>query len=111
MSDEHADTISNSSIQFDASNKPITDTHIFEGIDNLSVRIISVNPAVIGFGIIGQGITQGVINGSTNIGSNIFTDILADSRNQLFETNMFQLNLLQSETLVIGPQNESVKNK
>ena len=35
-SDEHADTISDSSKQVDASNEPITDTHIFEGINNLS---------------------------------------------------------------------------
>ena len=36
-------------------------------------------------------------------------DILTNSSKQLFETNMFQLNSLQSETLVIGPQDESVK--
>ena len=41
-SDEHADTRSDSSKQVDASNKPITDTHIVEGIHNLSVRIVSV---------------------------------------------------------------------
>ena len=72
-SDEHADTISDSSKPVDASNDPITDTHIVEEINNLSVGIVSVEPAVIGVGIIGQGITQGVINGSTNIGSNIVT--------------------------------------
>ena len=105
-SDEQADTISDSSKQVDASNEPITDTHIVEGINNLSVGIVSVKTAVIGFRIIGQGITQGVINGSTNIGSNIVTDILTNSSKQLFETNMFQLNSLQSETLVIGPQDE-----
>ena len=54
---EHTDTISDSSKQVDASNNPITDTHIVEGIDNLSVVIVSVETAVIGVVIIGQGIT------------------------------------------------------
>ena len=108
-SDEHAYTISDSSKQVDASNEPIKDTHIVEVINNLSVGIVSVEPAIIRVGIIGQGITQGVINGDTSISSNIVTDILTDSSRILFETNMFQLNLLQSETLVIGPQEESAK--
>ena len=43
--------------------------------------------------------------------NNIFTEILTDSRKQLFETNTFQLNSLQSETLVIGLQDESLKIK
>ena len=34
-SDEPVDTISDSIKQVDASNKPITDTHIFEGVNNL----------------------------------------------------------------------------
>ena len=88
-SDEHADTISDSSKQVDASKDPIIDTHIVEGINNLSVRVLSVKPDVIGVGIIGQGITQGVINSSTNIGSNIVTDILTNSSKQLFETKNF----------------------
>ena len=95
--------------QVDASKKPITDNHIFEVINNLSVGFISVEPAVIRVGIIGQGITQGVISGRTNIVNNIVTDILTYSSKQLFETNTFQLNSLQSETLVIGPQDKSVK--
>ena len=70
-SDEHADTISDSRKPVDASNEPITDTHIVGGINNLSVGIVSVDPAVIGAGIIGQVITQGVINGITNIGSTV----------------------------------------
>ena len=56
-SDEHADSISDSSKQVDASNKPITDTHIVEGVNNLPVGIVSVELDVIGVGIIGQGIT------------------------------------------------------
>ena len=105
-SDEHADTISDSCKQVYTSNKPITDTHIVEGIINLSVGVVSVEPAIIRVGIIGQGITQGVINGR---GSSIVTDILTSYSKQIFETNTFQLNSLQSETLVIGPQDESAK--
>ena len=108
-SGEHVDTISDSSKPVDASNKPITDTHIVEGIHNLSVGIVSVYSAVIRVRIIGQGITQGVTNGSTNIGSNIVTDILTNSSNILFGTNTFQLNSLQSKTLVIRQQDESMK--
>ena len=36
-------------------------------------------------------------------------DILTNSSKQLFETDKFQLNLLQSETLVIVPQDKSTK--
>ena len=43
-SDEHTDTISDSIKQVDASNKPIKDTHIVEGINNLSVGIVSIEP-------------------------------------------------------------------
>ena len=39
--DDHADTISDSSKPVDESNEPIKDTHVFEGIKNLSVGIIS----------------------------------------------------------------------
>ena len=101
--------MSDSSKQVDENNKPIIDTHIVEGVNNLSVGIVSFEPAVIGFGIIGRGITQGVISGRTSILKNIITDISSDSSKQLFGTNTFQLNLLQSGTLVIGPQDESVK--
>ena len=100
--DEHADTISDSSKQVDSSNEPITDTHIVEGINNLSVEVVSVDPTVIGVGIIGQG----VIN---RRGRNIVMNILTDSSKQLFETNRFQFNSLQSDTLVIGTQDKSVK--
>ena len=109
-SDEHTDTIIDSSKQVDASNKPITDTQFVEGVNNLSVGIIMFKPAVIGVGIIGQGIIQGVISGRTSIVKNIVTDISSDSSKQLFETNMFQLNSLQSETLVIGSKDESTKS-
>ena len=107
--DEHADTISDSSKHVDASNKPMKDNHIVNGINNLSVGVVSIEPDVIGVGIIGQGIIQCVINGGTNIGRNLITDVLTSSSKILFDTNTFQLNTLQSETLVIGPQDESVK--
>ena len=97
-------------MQVDASKEPIKETHIVDGINKLSVRVVSIEPAVIGVGIIGQSITQGVINGGTNIGSNLITNVLTNSSKIIFDTNMFQLNTLQSETLVIGPQNESMKS-
>ena len=40
---------------------------------------------------------------------NLVTDVLTDSSKILFDTNTFHLNLLQSETLVIGPQDKSMK--
>ena len=103
-SDENADMIIDSSKQVDASNEPIKDTHIVDGINNLSVEVVSVDPAVIGVGIIGQGTSQGDINWGTSIGSNLVTDVLTNSSKILFDTNTFQLNTLQSETLVIRPQ-------
>ena len=108
--DEHADTISDSSKHVDASNKPMKDTHIVNGINNLSVGVVCVEPAVIGVGIIGQGITQGVINGGTNIGSNLVTNVLTNSSKIIFDKNMFQRNRLQSETLVIELHDESMKS-
>ena len=45
-----------------------------------------------------------------NIGSNLVTNVLTNSRKILFEMNMFQLNTLQYEALVIGTQNEFVKS-
>ena len=74
-SDEHADTISDSSKQDDESNKPITDTNIVDRVRCLSVRVVSAEQAVIGFVIIGRGITQGMISGRTRIFNNIVTDI------------------------------------
>ena len=40
--DKHAETISDSSKPDDASNEPITDTHIVDGMNNLSVGNLSV---------------------------------------------------------------------
>ena len=108
-SDENVDTISDSSKQVDASNEPIKDTHVVDGINNLSVGVVSVEPVVIRVGIIGQGITQGFINGGTSIVNNLVTNVLTNYSKILFDTNTFQLNILQFETLVIGSQDESVK--
>ena len=107
--DENSDTISDSSKQVDASNEATKYTHIVDGINNLSVGVVSVELAVIGFGIIGQGINQGVMNGGTNVRSNFVTNILTNSSKILFYMNTFQLNTLQYKTLVIGPQDKSVK--
>ena len=107
---EHVDTISDSSKQVDTSNKPIKDTHIVDGIKNLLVGVVTVEPYVIGVGIIGHGITQGVINGGTNISSNLVTNVLTNSSKILFYTNTFQLNTLQSEALVIASQDESMES-
>ena len=93
----------------DASNEPIKNTHIVDGINNLSVGVISVEPAVIRVRIIEQGINQGVINRGTNISSNLVTNVLTNSSNILFDTNTFQLDTLQFEALVIGSQDESMK--
>ena len=66
-SDEHVDTISDSSKWVDTSNDPIKETHIVNRINKLSVGVVSVEPAVIGIGIIGQGVPQSVINEGTKI--------------------------------------------
>ena len=51
-SDEHVDTISDSSKQVHARNDPIKETHIVDRVCNLSVRVGSLEPAVIGIRII-----------------------------------------------------------
>ena len=56
-SNEHVDTISDSSKQVDASNEPIKETHIVDRVCDLSVGNVYVEPAAIRIGIIGQGIT------------------------------------------------------
>ena len=91
--------ISDSIKQVDASNEPIKETHVVNGISNLSVGGVSEDPAVIGIVIIRQGITQGVINGGTSIRRNLVMDVLTDSSKRLFDTNTFQLNTLQSPIL------------
>ena len=106
-SDELKVEISDSSKQVEASKEPITDTHVC----NTSVGTTSVDPDVIGFGIIGlggRGITQGMIKGGTGIIiSNVVTDILTNSSKMIFKTDTFPLNPLKSQTLVIASKNES----
>ena len=51
--DEHEVEISDSRKPVEASKEPITDTHIVDRVCNLSVRIVSVEPAAVGVGIIG----------------------------------------------------------
>ena len=99
--------ISDSSKQVDSSNEPIKKAHIVDRFRNLSVGVGSINTAVIGIEIIGQGITQGVINGGTTIGSNLVTNVLTNPNKILFSTNTFQLNTLQSEAFMIIPHAES----
>ena len=86
-SDEHVDTISDSSKQVDARNDPIKETHVVNRVCNLSVVVGSIEPAGIGIGIIGQGSTQLNTNGDTNIGTNLVLNVLTNSSKQLFNTN------------------------
>ena len=105
-SDEYEDEISDSDKNVEASKEPITDTHVH----NTSVGTTSVNPAVIGVGIIGRGgrgITQGIINGGTGIiSSNVITDVLTDSSKMIIKSDTFPLNSFKSQTLMIALQNE-----
>ena len=52
-SDEHVDTIIDSIKQVDARYDPIKETHIVERVSTLSIGVGSLEPAVIGIGIIG----------------------------------------------------------
>ena len=104
------DTISDSRKQVDASNEPIKETHIVDRVRNLSVGVVYKEPVVIGIGIIRNGITQGIIKGGTNIGINLVTNVLTNFSEILFDTNTFQLNILQSEAFAIGPQDESMES-
>ena len=83
-SDKHVDTISDSSKQVDAITEPIKDTHIVDGINNLSVGVISVEPAVIVIRIIRQGSNQIITNNNTSIGTNLVTNVLKNSSEKLF---------------------------
>ena len=98
-SDEHVNMISDSSKQVDASNEPIKETHIVYGINNLSVGVVSVKPAVIRIGIIGQGITQGVINGERTLTATLSLtswQILARYSLTRIRFNSIQFNLRRS---------------
>ena len=107
--DEHVDAIIDSIKQFDARNYPIKETHIIDGSSALSIRVLSVEPAIIGIGIIRQGSTQIITNSNTNIGSNRVTNVLMNFSEQFFDTNSSRLNTFQSEAFVIGLQDEYVE--
>ena len=108
--DEHVGRISDSIKQVDSSNYPIKETHIVDRVCDLSVEVVSHEPAIIGIKTIRQGITQGIINRSTNIGSNLVTNVLTNSSEQLFNTDSSLLNTLQYEGFVIGQQDERVES-
>ena len=94
--DDYEYEISDSDKKLEARKEPITDTHVC----NTSVGTTSVDPAVIGVRIIGQGrrgVIQGMISGGTSIiSSNIVTDVLTDSSKMIF------INPLKSQTLMIA---------
>ena len=97
-SDEYEDEISYLDKKVEASKEPITDTHV----RNTSVGTTSVDPAVIGVGIIGRGghgITQGMIIGGKRIVKDVVTDVLTDSSKMVF------IDPLKYQTLVIASQN------
>ena len=51
--DEHVDTISDSNKQVDPRNNPTADTHIFDRVRTLSVRVGLFKPAVVIGGSVG----------------------------------------------------------
>ena len=93
-SDEHVYTTSDSSKQVDARNNPIKETHIVDGVSNLSIKVGSFYPAVIG--IIRQDSTDLVMH------------VLTNSIKQLSMTSSSPLNTFQSKLFMIGLQYESV---
>ena len=81
--DEYKYEISDSDKKVEARKEPITDTHF----RNTSVGTTSVDPAIIGVGIIGRGgggITQGMISGGTSIVKDVLMDFLTDSSKRVF---------------------------
>ena len=105
-SDEYEEEISDLDKKVKARKEPITDTHVC----NTSVGTTSVDPAVIGVGIIGRGrrgITQVMINGGTGLlERNVVMDVLTDSSKIILKNNTFPINPFKSQTLVIASQNK-----
>ena len=93
-SDEHVDTISNSSKQVDPRNDPIKETHTVDGVRTLSVGVGLFDPAVIG--VIGQDNTD------------LVTHVLTNSSEKVSTKSLSLLNTNQSKTFVIGLEYESV---
>ena len=109
-SDEHVDTISDSSKQVDPINDPIKETRIVDGVSTSSIGVRYLEPAVIGIVIIGQGVSQINTNLVPNIVTNLVTNVLTNSSEQLFNTNSSRLNTFQYEAFLIGLQDESVES-
>ena len=85
-SDEHVDTISDSSKQVDPRNNPIKETHVVDRVSTLSIGSGYLEPAVIG--IIGRGITD------------LVTHVLTNSSKKLSMTSLSPLNTFQSKAFV-----------
>ena len=99
--DEYEDEISDSDKKSEARKEPIKNNHVC----NTSVGTTSVDPAIVGVGIIergGRGITQGMISGVTSTHSivkDVITYVLMDYSKMIF------VDPLKSQTLVIVSQN------
>ena len=89
--DEHIDTISDSNKQVDPRKDPTAQTHIFDRVCNLSVRVRLFEPAVVIGGCIGP-----------------VKNILKNSRVELPLNSLSPLNTNQSKAFVIGSQCKSV---
>ena len=86
--------ISDSRKQVDPRNDPIKETHIVDGVHNLSIGVGPLETSLIG--IIGQKITD------------LVTHVLTNSSEQLSMESLSPLNTFQSKPSVIGLQYESV---
>ena len=93
-SDEHVDTISDSSKQVDPRNDPIKETHIVDGVCTLSVGVGIFKPSVIE--VIGKETTD------------IVTKVLTNSSEQLSMKSLSPLNMYQSKKFMIGSACDSV---
>ena len=93
-SDEHVDTISDSSKHVDTSNDPIKDTHIVDGVLTLSIGVGTLKPDVMGI----------IVQYSTDL----ITHVLTNSIELLSIKSLSLLNMNQSKTFVIGSACESV---
>ena len=96
--DEYKDEIINLDKNTAARKEPIPDTHV----RNTSVITTSVDPAVVGVGIIirgEHGITQGMISGGTIIVKDVITYVLTDSSKMIINLDPFK-----SQTLMIAMQ-------
>ena len=96
-SDEHVDTISDYTKQFDLRNDPIKETHIVDRVRTLSIGVRYLDPAVVR--IIGQDSTD------------LVTHVLTNSSEKLSMASSSPLNTFQSKAFVIGSQEKIVGGK